>query len=829
MLARTLIALLLSSALLTAAAPSPSAAFIHAKALADQGKSAEARTAFEALTHDPSATASDQALALMELSRIDLAAGHYPASIASGKQAATSLHNLHDSVNEGSALTITGLARMYSGDYNNALTNFETALALARQTGDLRQQVTRLNNIGNVRYFQGRYADSLDTLNLALQIVNAHPTEPWSLGRRQLTVANIAIIYQTLGQYDRALDTYSSLQSASAELIPQEHAQLLANIGALYRRRGDPIKALENYRSARELYSTHQLRRGEISVLNNIGIAQALDLQQFAQALAAFNSALTLATSSGDQLAALQSLLYRAETFYRMHRLPESRADFEKASTLATSLHAPEEKWKAEHGLARLALLGGDSATCIALLRDAVQQIESLRGATPTSLRSDFLADKRQVYDLLISQLAKDPAAQPSTLFDLIEHSRARTVQDRKTNPPSLLESSRRLPPGTLLLEYWLGSDSLVVVWATSASNGARLVSDQTGLRAKLRDFSESLSDPNNSTWQQQASPIAASLLGAISEPLSSAAVTSLVIVPDREISLIPFDVLPLSGARLLDRFTISSIPSAALLQPSSEATQRRPIFPFWKRTLLALGDPAPHAAPSSFAMPSARDARRLPAAALEVRAAAALTGGHTASYLGAAATRANLRFGLAQHFPLLHLATHAFSDPEDAARSYILLAGDTPTNAWDYLFLNEVRGLDLHGVDLVTISACETETGKLVEGEGVASFSRAFLAAGARTVVTSLWPVGDRPTAALMKKFYANLAEGMPTAEALRAAKKDFATGRQSHPFYWAAFVANGDPGVRTPFVISWMYLLAALLALVGAGLLLRHRFSGR
>jgi len=98
----------------------------------------------------------------------------------------------------------------------------------------------------------------------------------------------LATLYEQLGQNEKALDYYK-LAHASGEALPTaEYAQLLSNLDALYRRLGDPVKALENCRSARH-------SDGQIHVLHNIGIALALDDKNFAAALGAFTEALKLA------------------------------------------------------------------------------------------------------------------------------------------------------------------------------------------------------------------------------------------------------------------------------------------------------------------------------------------------------------------------------------------------------------------------------------------------------------------------------------------------------------------------------------------------------
>src|SRR5262249_57367337 len=105
---------------------------------------------------------------------------------------------------------------------------------------------------------------------------------------------------------------------------------------------------------------------------------------------------------------------------------------------------------------------------------------------------------------------------------------------------------------------------------------------------------------------------------------------------------------------------------------------------------------------------------------------------GRAELHLGADAQKRFLRQELGG-VPLLHFATHAIADTRDPDRSRILLAPTAPGGAADYLFLREIYDMDLAGVELATLSACQTERGKVIRGEGVEGFSRALLAAGRR------------------------------------------------------------------------------------------------
>lgn len=181
----------------------------------------------------------------------------------------------------------------------------------------------------------------------------------------------------------------------------------------------------------------------------------------------------------------------------------------------------------------------------------------------------------------------------------------------------------------------------------------------------------------------------------------------------------------------------------------------------------------------------------------------------------------------------ILHLATHGyFIDHEPPApqddevrgsgagavrgrlrrldspllRSGIVLAGantagDKATRADDgWLTAEEIALLDLRGTELVVLSACQTGLGDIKTGEGVFGLRRAFVHAGARSLLTSLFEVPDRETRELMRRFYGNLRAGQGKLAALHAAQVDLVRQRRqdssaAHPFFWASFVLVGEP----------------------------------
>jgi CHAT domain-containing protein len=106
-----------------------------------------------------------------------------------------------------------------------------------------------------------------------------------------------------------------------------------------------------------------------------------------------------------------------------------------------------------------------------------------------------------------------------------------------------------------------------------------------------------------------------------------------------------------------------------------------------------------------------------------------------------------------------------------------------------------EASNLDLWGTKLVTLSACDTGVGEILNGEGVYGLRRAFLLAGAESVVMSLWPVSDYATREMMTSYYKGLRNGLGRSEALRQTKLAMLKRKgRRHPFYWASFIESGE-----------------------------------
>lgn len=321
--------------------------------------------------------------------------------------------------------------------------------------------------------------------------------------------------------------------------------------------------------------------------------------------------------------------------------------------------------------------------------------------------------------------------------------------------------------------------------------------------------------------------------------------VEDLVVIPSGNMAYVPVESLVDEGGRYLaDRFRISYSPSATVYAWLAELRRAPRPLRSATRTLL-LGDPpfsdaqvramangdagtpvADHQAVDSTVLAAARTGdplalarlKRLPGTRAEVAAIAGLAQSPTL-LLGPEATEQELTrlamTGELAEFGTIHLATHGIADLEQPERSCLVLSQVDLPDAYQAavdggriydgrLTIQEIIAEWHLNADLVNLSACSTALGRHVSGEGVVGFSHAFLQAGARSLLASLWEVDDEATALLMKRFYDNLwRRQMPKVEALQEAKQwlrqhEDVTGQRpfEHPYFWSAFILIGDRG---------------------------------
>jgi len=302
---------------------------------------------------------------------------------------------------------------------------------------------------------------------------------------------------------------------------------------------------------------------------------------------------------------------------------------------------------------------------------------------------------------------------------------------------------------------------------------------------------------------------------------LEAALPEQLLVMPDGMLWYLPFDLLENQQGELwLDKRSVS------LGHSPDDFWNPNPILPARKGLFMApafpeLGDQTLYASAREGLGPLRHNQ-------LEVSQIHELLEGEI--FKGDAATREAF-IEAAPSYSVLHLATHGLLPDEEGKWAFLAFASQDTLNlkgesypGINALFAQEIQKLDLPA-ELVVLSACKTGVGKANRGEGLQSLGRAFMQAGARSLVATLWAVNDETTARFMRYFYQELTNGAAKDEALAAAKQQMRLEGEG-PYHWAGFVLIGETapleGYRTSY---WAYILLFVSLLVLGGILLRKR----
>lgn len=562
--------------------------------------------------------------------------------------------------------------------------------------------------------------------------------------------------------------------------------------------------------------------------------------------------ALGAARAGGAKLVEAEALLIQADADMAGRRVDAALASYTEMAAIVGSEADPQLRWRLAYGRGRALEGKRELDAAVAQYLEAVRAIEDVRGRLSASRsRAGFLEDKGHVYTALVSLLirlgrvneALDVAERlrssgfldllarslllgglqeggvAADLLSRIDHLQralasdssretsehrggdaafrdelreaerawldavdalARTnpaiAQLRVRSPIAVSQLQRALPARTALVQYVVADTETVAFVMTRTSLRARaLPTAKEALAARVDLLRGLIAQQHGGDWRRPAARLGADLM----TPLESAGwlkgIDHLVIVPHAELNYLPFAVLirarGVAPTLLIDDYSLSVLPAASLLTPA-----RR------------------NGPPNGVLLAMAPQPDRLPHSAREVEEVAALFA--TRPLIGEAASERSFKSEAGRH-DVVHVATHGFYDRFNPLFSGLAL-GRTGTDD-GRLQVFEILSLQLRA-RLVTLSACETalSSGELSDvpiGEEFVGLTRAFLSAGAGSVLASLWDISDGATPQLMRSFYEN-SRRQRLADALAGAQRQRAhtEGRASHPFFWAPFVLVGS-----------------------------------
>ena len=812
------------------------------KSLLDRSRFSEAESVYRHML--PAAIQSGETdtegWARMGLAYIALASGRDEEARDGYEAAERLLRKCGNHYGELEALIGRGHVYQQVGETDRAKACFVEACSRARSYGLPRNEAIALNNLGVEEFARGDPAAGLNTFRAAWRIGEA------SGDRRETTIpaSNVALVLAELGRYDEAASVLDSLsRSCRADGFVDYEALTLLVLGKLWIDAGRPLRARRTYQRILDL-------RGELPVGSRLAAYEGC-----ADALAKIEGprkALEIIESEEcDRLrpvvpadTRVEYDTKRAQLLEALGRSPEAAALAEATEPEVYRLHRTDLQIALLTTAARARLRCGDHRAALRHLRRATEAWERYRKRPSDPEWRELWADGQSLTSTLIQALLADPM-QPSdrarmqAAFDAAQRFKARGLAERiqgtipraSAAPPTSVSLDRvqqdLLRPRELLLDAFVGPDSSFIFAVTR--DRCRLIrlpgeevlgekigvlngllcrsqpSDAAERRATIREVTERLSD---------------SLLGGARDLV--AASDRILLAPDGPLHLLPLELLRIDrndsgdGGWLGATRVLARIPSVAHLVRlrEEEVDTTGP-----DRGIVLCGEIGSAGQKLAGAEAEARTLqhrfRNFHLYRGEIDSAAVASTTWLAGYR------------------VIHFAAHTDLNESYPWRSGILLrSGDTPGGTC-LIRAEQIAATPLDA-RLVVISGCESARGRVIRGEGIQGLSTAFLAAGGRSIVATLWPVEDRAASELISFFYDRLAHGLSSGDALRDAKVRMARSeRYGDPLYWAGFVLIGDPDLRLHLQPRWQrpraYHIAALFVASIAVIWFAVGLSGR
>ena len=659
---------------------------------------------------------------------------------------------------------------------------------------------TALNNLALTYSRLAQYDKALPLKLRALAINEKvlgpeHPNTATTLG-------NLALTYSRLAQYDKALPLEQRALAIREKLSGPEHpdtALALNNLASTYSDLAQYDKALPLQQRALAIYERTlgvehpetgdsyyflgaQYEQQALPTLAIIFFKQAVNVRQSVrQTVRKIGAdALESYTKSADyQYQQLASLLVSegrlAEAQFVLDLLKEDE-QFEFVRRSAGQVNRrqidytpTEQAWlKRYRAVAdRLFVLGQEEQ---ALQKAAKPRPTPEQQKRQRELAMD-LAAARSAFEASLEQLRKELATDKTNRSGEIVETSVQALND-------LQDLLRGLGPDTALVTYYILENQVgMLVTTAGAQKAYQSKIEARSLNRKINDFANQLRSPTANP-RPLAEELYQLLFASIAQDLDQAGIRTVMVSPDGVLRYLPFAALHDGKDYLLQRFRLP------VFNVVERERLREPVLPKW--SAVGLGVTRQHG-----------EFKPLPAVKAEMESIIktgerGLMPGEI--YLDDAFTAKRLQEVGRRRFPVMHIASHFRFSPGTELNSYLLL-GDGQR-----LSLGDLRTGDYRfdGVDLLTLSACETGRGggRDAQGREIEGFGVIAQQQGAKAVLATLWNVADQSTALLMADTYRRRQEGGASKiEALRQAQIALQNQPQyAHPYYWAPFILTGN-----------------------------------
>jgi CHAT domain-containing protein len=787
--------------------------------------------------------------------------------------------------------------------------NFVSASYLSDKYFDLNNEAFRLaislgyrleacraaTKLGAFFLSKNKYSFALGYFLSGLQFIGG---KPQSVDKARL-LNNIAYIFLSFGDYDKAYDYYSEVEGLLSKLDfnPLRESALL-NLGNLCLEQARHLRSADFYERAKRCFLEYVSSYPSSPPDNLIAEAKAglanvlIDQGRITEAEAVLEPLLSFITKPELALSTKGTiLLLKANLTLKRSSIHEAQQTYQKVLAIATRGNIPLLLIDAYCGLGRCAMANNDNSRAIELFNSSIGILSELyTNIANDSNRATFFNRYLDPFDSLINLYINLPTEHGSELLDresfrISEFFRARSILEvRKrivgneawtaeskialdvdrlnrqrldhlkllakpalpaaqitainndirriddTLDESLFESFNKdtaagfvlpvtveylqralLTDHSAVIEYYLGLKGSVIYLITKDSFRIFRLPPSDAIADTVEGYLRFLRDPGFRL--ENGLPAAARLYKLLLAPAIeslSTAIDQLIIVPDGILFNLPFESL-VSGSSersgityVNDSYMVSYAPSASsLCWPQSRSKLQYPKDIFAVGIWAYPSDDDPN---SNVGLRTAgsilnelykRSGFRLgpiPYVREELNNLKRRYPSSKSDYLlEEKATETAVKNANLADYRVIHLACHALSDDSYPLRSALVLVPSSEGNDDGFLQLSELYDLKTNA-DLVVLSACDTNSGKVTPNEGLLGMPRIFLYTGAHSTISTLWSVHDRASAQLMDFFYENYQIGLGKAKSLQVAKQMMYRSSYPHPYYWASYILTGE-----------------------------------
>jgi len=727
-----------------------------------------------------------------------------------------------------------GAAEADTANFDAARSLHAEASKLAHSNNNQRCQYLAASEEGFDFLLEGKVEKALDRFLEANSLVSKATTA--SVKEHAGILRDLGLCYRSLGQMDAAIKYYLESASLFESVADVEDQALLTNsVAVVYLDMGRRGEFEKEFELARSLAAKSNSGSVIACLAFNKAQFDFME-KKFESALKAYKEAIEAARAAKDLKTECMSLNGLGFTCLAMKNAAEAKNCFLAAAKLADAHGFFEARWDVALGLGKTLRTLGQDADAEVQLKKAVGLVEKERSYLSRDTFKTFSLDLRQecflelidlyastgradlaleqaekgraraFLDLLAGRVSRSSADTVAVVLDgqgektnqlntaplvaLVENTQDSAVRGIQIVPraSTLVESSAYSPvnaaPPSLseirelvkrhnshVVEYCMLKDKLLI-WVITPDGEIKLappvVISSSELKKKILETHNAIVQttkiPKDLVGQDRTRELLLKdLYSILIQPVQSflpeAQESTVTFVPHGALFSVPFAALmSANGKYLVEERTVSYLPAIGVLRATEKIDSESDRTA--DNTLLAFGNPITKVIAFLGTLPFAEK---------EVRKVAALFGdGKAAIEVGAQATKTAYR-NLAAKNSIIHLATHGLISEERPMESALVLAPDGADDG--LLTVKDILTMPPLKAKMVVLSACQTGRGKIT-GDGVVGLSRAFIIAGAPSVVVSQWNVDDVMTEYQMCEFYKSFLGGKSKAVALREAQ---------------------------------------------------------